>query len=130
MTTQAPFHLQRRSLIRNGHLIYAAMTGGTAHSLVHMNAVIEISVIGKVVHSNPFDWFAGAKAGTNRLEIRTIRPDLFMTVHARGGWWQTSRGRCFHRRMAVAAIQSIVADVMLVTKLDGLLPFHPLAGVP
>jgi hypothetical protein len=32
--------------------------------------------------------------------------------------------------MAVAAIQPIVADVMLVTKLDGLLPFDPLASVP
>ena len=85
MTIQTPFHLQRRCLIRDGHLIYAAVAGGTAHAFVHMNAVIEICVVGKVVHSNPFDRFARAKAGTNRLEIRAVCPDLFMAVHARVG---------------------------------------------
>jgi hypothetical protein len=32
--------------------------------------------------------------------------------------------------MAVAAINAIVADVMLVAKLDRLLALHPLSGVP
>ena len=32
--------------------------------------------------------------------------------------------------MTIAAIQAIVAYVVFVTKLDGLLPFDPLSGIP
>jgi hypothetical protein len=32
--------------------------------------------------------------------------------------------------VAVATINTVIADVMLVTKLDGLLTLNPLAGVP
>ncbi len=106
------------------------MTRRTAHPFVHMNAVIEISVVRKVVHSDPFDRFAGTKAGTDRLEIRTLSPNLFMTIHAGVGWRHPSRGGNFHRRMAVAAINAVVAHVVLMTKLDGLLAFNPLPRVP
>ena len=82
MTSQAPLHLERRRLIGNRHLIDAPMARRTAHPFIYMNAVIEISVIRKVVHSDPLDWFAGTKTGANRLEIRAIRPDLLMAVHA------------------------------------------------
>jgi hypothetical protein len=130
MAAKTPLHLQRRGLISDRHLIHPAMTRRTAHTLVHMNAVIEISVVRKVVHSDPFDRFAAAKAGTNRLEIRALRPNLFMTIHAGVGWRHPSRGSNFHRRMAVAAINAIVAHVVLMTKLDGLLAFNPLPRVP
>ena len=106
------------------------MTRRTAHTLVHMNAVIEISVVRQVVHPDPFDRFAAAKAGSDRLEIRALRPNLFMTIHAGVSWRHPSRGSNFHRRMAVAAINTIVAHVVLMTKLDGLLAFNPLPCVP
>ena len=106
------------------------MTGRTAHALIYMNAVIEISKVGQVVDSDPFDWLARAKALANRLEIRAVRPNLFMTIHASCGGRQTG-GRCrFNGCVAIAAIDAIVADVVLVTKLDRLLALNPLAGVP
>ena len=65
-----------------GILIDSAVTRRTAHPFVYMNAVIEISVVRQVVHSNPLDRFAVAEAGTHRLQIRAICPKLFMAVHA------------------------------------------------
>jgi hypothetical protein len=32
--------------------------------------------------------------------------------------------------VTVATIDTVVSDVMFVTELDRLLPFHPLAGIP
>ena len=106
------------------------MTGRTTYALVHMNAVIEVSEVRQVVHSNPFDRLACAKALTNRLQIRAVSPNLFVTVHAGVGCRQTGRGSRFDRCVAVAAVDAIVADVMLVTKLDRLLALNPLSRVP
>src|SRR6266446_9051749 len=106
------------------------MTGRTTHAFVHMNAVIEISKVRQVVHSKPFNWLARAEALANRLQIRAVRPNLFVTVHAGGGSRQARRGSRFHGCVTVAAIDAVVADVMFVTELDRLLALNPLAGVP
>ena len=85
MTTQTPFHLQRRSLVSNRHLIDATVARRTTDAFVHMNAVIEICVVRKVVNSDPLDWFAGAEALANFIEIRAVRPNLLMAIHAGRG---------------------------------------------
>ncbi len=130
MTAQTPLHLQCRSLIGNRHLIDLAMTGRTTYAFVHMNAVIEISKVRQVVHSNPLDWFASTKALADWLQVRAVRPNLLMTVHAGGSSRKACRGSRFHGCVTVAAIDAVVADVMFVTKLDRLLTLNPLAGVP
>ena len=106
------------------------MTGRTTHAFVHMNAVIEVSVVWQVVHPDPLNRFAGAEAGTNRLEIRAIRPNLLMAVHAGLCGWKAGRRSGFNRGVTIAAIQSIVSDVVLMTKLDWLLALDPLPRVP
>src|SRR6266550_3425581 len=106
------------------------MTGRTTHAFVYMNAVIEISKVRQVVHSNPLDWLARAKAFANRLQIGAVRPNLFVTVHAGGSGRQTRGGSRFHGCMTVAAIDAVVADVMLMTELNWLLTLDPLARVP
>ena len=80
--------------------------------------------------SDPFEWLVRAKAGTNRLEIRTISPDLLMAVHARLRGRNAGGRGCFHGGVAVAAVEAIIARVMLVTKLDRLLALDPLSGIP
>ena len=42
MTAKTPFHLQRRGLIRNRHLIDATMAGRATDTFIHVNAVVEI----------------------------------------------------------------------------------------
>src|SRR6266850_8603956 len=50
---QAPFHLKRRALLRQRHLIDPPMTRSAPHALLNMNPVIEIGVIGQIVHPRP-----------------------------------------------------------------------------
>jgi hypothetical protein len=59
------------------------VTGGTANALLYVNAVIEIGVVREIVHANPLEWLAGAKTLAHWLQIRTFRPNLFVTTHTR-----------------------------------------------
>ena len=130
VTTQTPLHLQRRRLVSDRHLIDAAVAGRTTDAFVHMNAVIEIDVIGKIVDAPPLDRFARAKAGADGLKVRAVGPDLFVTVHADGRRRNAGRRRRFDRRVAIAAIDAVVADVVFVTELNWLVALDPLTGVP
>ena len=95
-----------------------------------MNAVVEISVVGQVMYSDPLDRFASAKTGAHWFKIGAVSPDLLVAIHARVRGWHAGRRRCFYRGMAVAAINAVVPNVVLMTKLDRLLPLEPLARVP
>ncbi len=130
MASQAPLHLQRRRLENNRHLIDATMTGRAADSLIHMNAVIEIDVIGKIVNPRPLKRFAGAETCTHWLQIGTIGPNLFMAIHANGGRGN-SRGRLsFDGSMTITTIDAVVSHMMFMAELNGLLNLNKLAGVP
>jgi hypothetical protein len=48
------------------------------------------------VYPNPLDWLAGAETCAHWFEIWTIRPDLFVTVHARRGGRQAGGSGGFH----------------------------------
>jgi hypothetical protein len=130
VTAQTPLHLQRRRLVSDRHLIDAAVAGRTTDAFVHMNAVIEIDVVGQIVNAPPLDRFARAKAGADGLEVWAVGPDLFVTVHAHGRRRDAGRRRRFDGRVAIAAIDAVVADVVFVTELNWLVAFDPLAGVP
>src|SRR5882724_4465018 len=130
VTFQTPFHLQRRRLKSNRHLIHSAVACRTADAFVYMNAVVEIGIVGQVMYPNPLDRFAGAKARTHWLEIRAVGPDLLMTVHACIRRRHAGRRGCFYRGVAVATINAVVSHVVFVAELDWLLSLDPLAGVP
>jgi hypothetical protein len=130
MTFQTPFHLQRISLRHHRHLIDAAVTGRAADAFADMNRVIEISEVRQVVHANPFQGLARFETGAYRLEIRTVGPNLFVTVHADRRRRHAGRRGRLNRGVAVTTVDAVIADVMLVTELDWLLAFDPLAGVP
>src|SRR5438477_2732872 len=51
---EAPFHVKRTHSPGDGHLIDTTMAGGTTESLCDMDAVIEVNVIGQIVHPRPF----------------------------------------------------------------------------
>src|SRR5688572_15159162 len=88
-----------------------------------MNAVIEIRVFGQVMNAFPFDGFVLAKTRSYRFQIFGISEELAMAIHARLRRGHASgRGR-LDRLMAVTAIDTIVADVMLVTELNRLILF-------
>lgn len=106
------------------------MAGRTADALVHMNRVIEIRKVRKVVDANPFQRLARLETCAHGFKIRTVGPDLFMAIHAHRGRRHARGGRSLDRRVAIAAINTVVANVMLMTELDRLLAFDPLARIP
>lgn len=130
MTLQAPFHLERGCLRNHRHLIDPPVAGRTPDALVHMNRVIEVRKVRQVVDPNPFQRLARLETGPHRFQVRTVGPDLFMTIHAHRGRRHAGRSRRLDRRVAIAAIDTIIANVMLMTELDWLLAFDPLARVP
>ena len=82
VAVDAPLHLQRRMVERQGHAVDSSMAGVAPHSFINMNAVIEVDKIGKVIDTVPDERLAAAEALADRLEYRRIRPDLRMAVHA------------------------------------------------
>src|SRR6267154_533820 len=92
--------------------------------------MIEIGKVGKVVHADPFQRLPGLETCAHRFQIRAIGPNLFVAIHAHRRRRNSSRGRSLNRRVAIAAINAVVAHMMLMTELDWLLTLDPLAGVP
>ena len=81
MARNTPLHLKSILLIDGRHLIDAAVTRCTTYALCHMNAVIEVDKLGQVMDAFPLDRFVLTKAGSDRLKVRTIIPELAVTVH-------------------------------------------------
>ena len=96
------------------------MTRGAANAFVHVNAVIEIDEVGQVVNAGPADRLACAPTLTNRFEVRTVRPDLRVAVHAGLGWRNACISEFLNGSVTVATIDAVVAGVMFVTELNGL----------
>jgi hypothetical protein len=59
------------------------MTGNATDSFVHMDAVVEIDEIGKIVHPGPIDGSVLPETAADGLEHGTVGPDLRMAIHAR-----------------------------------------------
>ena len=130
MTFKTPFHLQRLRLRDDGHLIDAAMTCRTSDALVHVDRMIEISKIREVMNANPLQGLSVFETVAHRFEIRTVRPNLLVAIHANRGRRYSCRSRGLHGRVTIAAINAVIADVMFVAELDWLLALDILAGVP
>ena len=82
------------------------------------------------MHAHPLQRLTIFETVANRLEIRTVGPNLFMTAHANLRRRHAGRRRLLHRRVTVTAIDAVVPDVMFVTELNWLLALDVLAGVP
>ena len=123
MTRQTPFHLQRVLLINRRHVVDLAVARRAPDSLRYVNTVIEISKLGQVVDAFPFDRFVVAEARTDGFKVRTIAPDLAVTVHTGlRRWHARGRGR-LDRRVTVTTVDAIVTHVVLMAELHRLGPF-------
>jgi len=130
VTLQTPLHLQRLRLEENRHLVDAPVTRRASDTFFHVNTVIEVGVVRQVVHANPLDRLPRAETRAHRFEIWTVSPDLFVAVHARRGRRQAGGCRRLNGSVTVAAVDTVITDVMFMTELNGLLTFDPLPGVP
>ena len=124
MTVETPIHVERVFPPRQRHPVDPTVTGRTSDSLVNVNTVIEIDETGEIVHARPLNRPIRPKTFAHRLEHRTVGPDLRMAIHAGLGRRDAREGTFFDRSMAIAAIDTFVADVMFVAEWDGLAARH------
>jgi len=123
----APLHQQRVRLEHQRHLIHLPVTRRTSNALADVNPVIEVCKIAQPVNFHPFNRFIRAKALAHRLQVGCVIKQYRMAVHASLRWRNARRRRLLYTRVAVAAIDSIVSNVVLVAELNGLLASEILA---
>src|SRR5215211_113624 len=121
MAFETPPHRERRLLIHQRHLVNGAVTGRAADALLHVNTVVEVDEVRKVVDAVPLKRLVVAKAGPHRLENGGAGPNLRVAVHARLGRRNVGERGLLDRGVAVTAVNPDAADVMRVAELDRLL---------
>jgi len=121
MAIEAPLHQERVCLKNQGHLIHRAVTRRAANSLTDVNAVIEIRKVTKAVDLHPLNRFVRSITLAHGLQIADVIEQNRMAIHASFGGRDTGCGGIFDRSVTIAAVNSIVARVMLVTELYRLL---------
>jgi len=123
---EAPLHRQRRGLKNQRHLVDRAVARGAADSFVDVNAVVEIDIIGEAVNLDPLDRLIRSVALANRLEITDVIEENRMAIHAGFRRRNAGEGRSLDAGVAVAAIDPVIASVVLVAELQGLHARHTL----
>lgn len=116
VTGQAPFHVQRVLLHHERHLIDLTVAGYAGHALGDVNAVVEVNVIRKVVHFDPFHGLAGLHAFADGREHRRVGKNLRMTLHACRGRRDAGESTFFDAGVTETAVDTDAADVMFMTK--------------
>src|SRR3954467_8522227 len=94
-----------------------------ANPFCYVSAVIEIDVVGQIIYPSPFQRFSGGETFANRREHRRVGAALRMAGHACFSRWNPRKRRLLHGRVAVAAIDAVVSNMMLVAKWNRLFQF-------
>src|SRR5262249_33466274 len=92
------------------------MAGLAADTFMDVNAVVEISKIGQIVHARPGNRLSCSETLAYGFERRARIPDLGMAIHASLGRRNTGERRSFNRCVTIAAIDTLVPDMMSVAK--------------
>ena len=82
VTIETPTHQQRFVLVREWHLVDAAMAFNATDAFVHVNTVVKVGKLGQVVDSLPCDRRARSIAGSHKFQGRRANPDLLVAIHA------------------------------------------------
>ena len=93
---------------------------------IDVNAVIEINEVGKPLNLHPLDRLICPVTLADRLEVRSVRKQHGMAIHAGFCGRNACKGGSLNRGMTIAAVQSVIANVVLVAELYGLLTHNVL----
>ena len=125
---ETPLHIQRRSLEHQRHLVYRPVAGRAAHTLIHVNAVVEVNIIRQTVYLYPVNRLFAAITLANWLQISHIVEQHRMAIHAGLGRRNPRIRRGFHTGMAKTAVNTVISHVMFVAELNWLASGHALVG--
>jgi predicted nucleotidyltransferase len=96
------------------------VTRGATDPFIDVNTVLEVNEIRQIVHPRPLDRPARAKAVAHRFQNRAFGPNLRVAIHADFRARDSRKSLGLDRSVAVAAIDPIIADVMLMAELNRL----------
>ena len=128
VTGETPLHVHVCGFPGQRHPIHPSVAGFTSDAFVHVDAVIEVDEVGKIVHSIPSNGLVLTQARTDGFEHLAVSPDLLVTVHARRCWRNTSKGAHFNGVVAIPAVDPESAHVMRVTERDRLIKGDSFVG--
>jgi hypothetical protein len=98
------------------HALHRAVAGRARHAVADVRAVIEVHERGQVVHAPPLDARALRVALAQRRQQRRLGKQLGVAVHADLRSRDAGEGAALDGVMTVAAIDSVLVDVVLVTE--------------
>ena len=124
VTSDAPLHLKRIFLEDDRHVVDRTVAGRTAYALGDVNTVVKIRVFGQIVNLFPLDRLVVTETRPDRLQIGAVRPDLAVAIHTCLRRRHACRRRRFNRLVTIAAIDAVVADMVLMAELNRLLLFQ------
>jgi len=111
-------------------VVQLAVAGGAANALGDVDAVVEEDKIRRFMDAVPLQRFLFSITVPHRRQQGGAFPDLAVARHARFRWRQTGKGRLFHRRMAVTAVNPEAENVMLMAKWNRLFERNHLTRRP
>src|SRR5665213_2611557 len=113
---QTPSHRKRRRLLHQRHAVHIAVARRAADSLGHVNTVVEINIVGKLMDPTPVYRLILCQTVAYRRKHRCIGPDLRMARHAGFRRRDFGESGLLHGLVAIAAIQPEASDMMGVAE--------------
>lgn len=121
MAGETPLHVHIGGLPRKRHLVHTPVAGFAADTFVHVNAVIEVDEIRKVVDTIPAERAVLAQARPDRLQHVAVSPDLFVAIHTHGGRRNSGEGTDLNGVVAVPAVDTESANMVLMAERNRLI---------
>lgn len=109
---EAPTHAQRLVVRDDGHLVDLAVAAFASDSAFHVDGMIEIDVIRRLVNPLPRYWIAALPARLHCGQLGTIWLDQRMTSDARLSGRDVRAGGFLDARMAKKARHSQLPDML------------------
>ena len=128
MAREAPLHVHVRVFPCERHPIHVPVARLTTNTLADVDAVIKVDEVRQTVHAIPADRPILAQARAHGFEHLTVCPNLLVTVHARGSRRNTGKRADLDRRVAISAIDTNAAGVVLMAEWDRLVDRCPFAA--
>lgn len=120
MAIEAERHAERLGVLDFVHLVDLAVTLDTTDAAVHMDGVIEIDVVRRLVDLHPRNGPSRGGAFADQRKLGIVLEHLIVAVHARARGGNVREPRSFHRTVAIAAVHAHLLDVDVVGKRDRL----------
>ena len=129
LAIQTEAHAQRFGMINFVHLVNLAVAMDAGNTPVHVNGVVKINVIRRLVDLDPRHWGATGETLTHGSQARVVGQHLIMTVHAGVGRRDVREPRLLNTVVAIPAINPQLVSMNRVGERHGLYRLIPDPGV-